>query len=181
MYIPLMAFITYVLLVGLCLGAQYKFTPDVLGLTSSTASVTVLLEVLLIKLSLVVLNFPPVSFLDLIAYSGYKFVPTTVSILLGLALGTYGFYAAFVYTSLMMSIFLVRTYKTLIPKSSVSNSNALRNYFLLVIGAIQFLLIYFLCYIDFNGFGFLGGDSILSGGNSGDNSGAESVSGGISQ
>ena len=75
MYIPAMAFITYMLLVGLALGQRSVFTPEVLGLTSSKAAAVVLAEVLAIKASFYILNIPgEVVVLDLIAYMGYKFV-----------------------------------------------------------------------------------------------------------
>jgi hypothetical protein len=52
-----------------------RFTPDVLGMTSTTALFIILAEVLITKLGLYILAIPAdVPVLDLIAYSGYKFV-----------------------------------------------------------------------------------------------------------
>ncbi|KAJ3134683.1 hypothetical protein HK100_003446 [Physocladia obscura] len=76
LYIPIMSFVTYVLLVGVTLNMRKKFEPEVLGLTSSTALVVVAFEVLLFKLCCYLLSVATeVPFLDLIAYCGYKFVP----------------------------------------------------------------------------------------------------------
>ena len=75
MYIPAMAFVTYMLFVGMALGQRNAFTPEILGLTSSKAAAVVLVEILAIKGSVYALNIPgEVIFLDLIAYMGYKFV-----------------------------------------------------------------------------------------------------------
>ncbi|KAJ3410269.1 hypothetical protein HDV05_003975 [Chytridiales sp. JEL 0842] len=76
MYLPAMAFVTYVLLVGMLFGYRKSFTPDALGITSTTALFIVACEVLFFKLGCYLLNVQSeVSFLDLIAYCGYKFVP----------------------------------------------------------------------------------------------------------
>ena len=47
MYIPTMAFITYILLAGLSLGTEGQFKPEVLGEIMSAAIGWVVLEVLL--------------------------------------------------------------------------------------------------------------------------------------
>uniref|UniRef100_A0A8B9YUK5 Protein YIF1 n=1 Tax=Bos mutus grunniens TaxID=30521 RepID=A0A8B9YUK5_BOSMU len=52
LYIPTMAFITYVLLAGMALGIQKRFSPEVLGLCASTALVWVVMEVLALLLGI---------------------------------------------------------------------------------------------------------------------------------
>ena len=75
MYIPLMAFITYMLLIGVALGQRSAFTPEVFGLTSSKAAAVVVFEILAIKAIGYVIDIPgEATFLDLTAYMGYKFV-----------------------------------------------------------------------------------------------------------
>ncbi|XP_077049151.1 protein YIF1B isoform X2 [Agelaius phoeniceus] len=51
LYIPAMAFLTYILLAGLALGTQNRFSPDSLGLVASSALAWLLLEVLSVLLS----------------------------------------------------------------------------------------------------------------------------------
>ncbi|KAF9908604.1 hypothetical protein BX616_000080, partial [Lobosporangium transversale] len=75
MYIPVMAFVTYVLLIGISMGADNKFSPEILGPTASSALAVILLEFTMIKLVIYLLNITSeVPILDLLAYSGYKFV-----------------------------------------------------------------------------------------------------------
>lgn len=110
LYIPTMAFVTYVLLVGFVLGTNLKFTPEVLGVTSSTGLFVLAVEVLLIKTGFYLLNCGNVAIYDLIAYCGYKFVGLVLNILVGLVLGPgYIFYAVTVYSGISMAIFMVRT------------------------------------------------------------------------
>ncbi|NXF85237.1 YIF1B protein, partial [Eubucco bourcierii] len=52
LYIPVMAFITYILVAGLALGTQNRFSPDSLGLQASSALAWLILEVLAVLLSL---------------------------------------------------------------------------------------------------------------------------------
>jgi len=130
LYIPLMAFVTYVLLVGFFMGTRFKFTPDVLGTTSSTAVATIIIEVILLKLSTWLWNFPPIPILELLAYSGYKFVGITVNIISGIIFGNYGFYVSFLLTNVSTCLFLVYTFKALIPTPLGSTQSVLlRNYF----------------------------------------------------
>lgn len=57
---------------GVCFS---RFSPEVLGLCASTALVWVIIEVLVMLLSLYLLAVhSDLSTLDLIAYSGYKYV-----------------------------------------------------------------------------------------------------------
>ncbi|KAJ3197215.1 hypothetical protein HK101_005245 [Irineochytrium annulatum] len=76
LYIPSMAFVTYVLIVGAMYGAAKNFTPDALGLTSTTALVVSVCEILFVKLGCYLLSISSdAPFMDLVAYCGYKFVP----------------------------------------------------------------------------------------------------------
>jgi len=75
MYIPVMAFVTYILLSTLLAGLRGAFRPELLGLTATNAFAVVVIELLLLKLGTYLLNISNESqWLDLVAYSGYKFV-----------------------------------------------------------------------------------------------------------
>ena len=75
MYIPTMAFVTYILLSTLIAGLNGKFEPQLLGLTFSNAAVIILLELVVLWLGRYFLNISSESQIyDLVAYSGYKFV-----------------------------------------------------------------------------------------------------------
>jgi len=132
LYIPAMAFITYILVVALFMGSTFRFTPEVLGLTASTGLFALGFELLLIRLGLFIFGFPAIPLLDLLAYTGYKyvgcvhFIPhllTTLSqsdetppnhcrvtqiTLAGIFLGNLAFYIVFALHALFMGSFMVR-------------------------------------------------------------------------
>lgn len=114
MYIPLMALVTYILLSAMLAGLRGEFQPDLLGYTATWAFFIVAMEILLLKFGCYLLSITNESqLLDLIAYSGYKFVgaiiTTLVSSLLSGGRGTGGWagWAVFSYTYLANALFLV--------------------------------------------------------------------------
>ena len=75
LYIPAMAFITYIITAGVSLGVDSRFAPDLLGILSSQVFGWLLLEICVLALALHLLNIQSsLNYLDLLAYSGYKFV-----------------------------------------------------------------------------------------------------------
>lgn len=114
MYIPVMALVTYILLSTLLAGLRGQFQPELLGYTASTAGVVVILEILLLKLGCYFLSISNESqLLDLVAYSGYKFVGIIVTVAVAEVVnggkGTGGWigWSVFFYTFLANSLFLV--------------------------------------------------------------------------
>jgi len=150
LYIPTMAFVTYVLILGYMWGAAYKFTPEVLGTTASRGLFALTIEVCLIKMVFYLLNIGSLPFLDIAAYCGYKFVGIVVTIIGGFIFGSYGFYVLLVTTSLFMAIFMVKALRGVIPElggfGGSGSSDKLRKYFLLSIGLLQPLFAYYLAY-----------------------------------
>jgi hypothetical protein len=70
-----MAMVTYVLLVGWVSGQKRTFTPEVLGMTATSAIALTCVEVLMIKIGCYLLNIGSgVALTELIAVTGYKFV-----------------------------------------------------------------------------------------------------------
>jgi len=140
LYIPLMFFVTYILLVGFIFGAKGKFTPQVMASTGSLGLGVLTLEVLMIRAGLYLINAKSVPWFDLIAYRGYKFVGLVVVLLVS-CIHRYCYYPVLVYCAAMMGLFLMRTYRRIIlpPGHSLSNGDvAKRNYFLLFIAVVQF-------------------------------------------
>ncbi|XP_034454377.1 protein YIF1A isoform X4 [Hippoglossus hippoglossus] len=112
LYIPTMAFITYILLTGMALGIQQRFSPEVLGLCASTALVWIIIEVLVMLLSLYLLTVhSDLSTFDLIAYSGYKYVGMIFTVLCGLLFGSDGYYVGLAWSSCALMFFIVRSLK----------------------------------------------------------------------
>uniref|UniRef100_A0A8C6D697 Protein YIF1 n=1 Tax=Moschus moschiferus TaxID=68415 RepID=A0A8C6D697_MOSMO len=103
-----MAFITYVLLAGMALGIQKRFSPEVLGLCASTALVWVVMEVLALLLGVYLATVrSDLSTFHLLAYSGYKYVGMILSVLTGLLFGSDGYYVALAWTSSALMYFIV--------------------------------------------------------------------------
>lgn len=110
LYIPVMAFVTYVLVAGVVLGTQDRFTPEQLGMQASTALVWVIIELLATVLSLYIMNLnADLKYTDCLAYSGYKFVGMIFSLLGGLIFQATGYYVALLWFGAALAFFLVRT------------------------------------------------------------------------
>lgn len=123
LYIPTMAFITYILLAGMALGIQKRFSPEVLGMCASTALVWIIIEVLVMLLSLYLLTVhSDLSTFDLVAYSGYKYVGMIVTVLCGLLFGSDGYFVALAWSSCALMFFIVRSLKMKILPSISSDS-----------------------------------------------------------
>lgn len=115
MYIPVMSLVTYILLSTLIAGLRGEFQPELLGYTASMALVVVVVEILGLKLGCYLLSISNQSqLLDLVAYSGYKFVGVIVTISVaeivngGKGTGGWVGWTVFFYTFLANSLFLVR-------------------------------------------------------------------------
>jgi len=154
LYIPSMAFITYILLAGMALGIQKRFSPEVLGLCASTALVWLIIEVLAMLLSLYLLTVhTDLSTFDLIAYSGYKYVGMIFTVLCGLLFGSDGYYVALAWSSCALMFFTVRSLKMKILSSLSSDSMGaggasakprLRLYITVATAVFQPIIIYWL-------------------------------------
>ena len=115
MYIPVMSLVTYILLSTLIAGLRGQFQPELLGYTATTALVVVIIELMILYLGCYLLSISNTSqLLDLVAYSGYKFVGVIVTIAVaeivngGKGTGGWVGWSVFIYTFLANSLFLVR-------------------------------------------------------------------------
>ncbi|KAG4067302.1 hypothetical protein HA402_000293 [Bradysia odoriphaga] len=112
LYIPTMAYITYVVLAGLVLGMQNRFTPEQLGILASSALAYSLFELGIYLITLYITNIPTtLTALDLVAYSGYKYAIIVTCILVMILFRQVGYYATLVYCSLSLGFFLLRSLK----------------------------------------------------------------------
>lgn len=114
MYIPVMAIVTYILLSTLLAGLRGQFHPEVMGLSATAAFAVVAIEILGLKFGTYILSISNDSqLLDLVAYSGYKFVGVIVTLVLaeilngGRGTGGWAGWAIFTYTFLANAFFLV--------------------------------------------------------------------------
>ncbi|XP_064295799.1 latent-transforming growth factor beta-binding protein 4-like, partial [Phalacrocorax carbo] len=107
LYIPTMAFITYILVACLVLGTQNRFSPDSLGLQASSALAWLIVEVLAILLSLYLLAVnTSLTTIDLIAFIGYKYVGMNLGLIAGLVFGRSGYYVVLSWCCLSIFVFM---------------------------------------------------------------------------
>ncbi|EAQ89643.1 hypothetical protein CHGG_06262 [Chaetomium globosum CBS 148.51] len=129
MYIPVMSLVTYIFLQALISGLKGQFQPELFGYIATTAVVAVIVEILGLKLGCYLLSISNESqLLDLVAYSGYKFVGVIVTISVAEVVnggkGTGGWigWSVFIYTFLANSLFLMRSLKyVLLPENNNDN------------------------------------------------------------
>ncbi|KAF2237870.1 ER to Golgi transport protein-like protein Yif1 [Viridothelium virens] len=132
MYIPVMAFVTYILLSTLLAGLRGAFHPELLGLTATTAFGVVIFEILGLKLGCYILSISNESqLLDLVAYSGYKFVGIIVTLVVaeivngGKGTGGWVGWGVFLYCYFADAFFLLRSLRyVLLPESRPDQSSA---------------------------------------------------------
>ncbi|KAM7540414.1 hypothetical protein Aperf_G00000038866 [Anoplocephala perfoliata] len=148
LYIPAMAFITYVIVAGVSLGVEGRFSPDLLGILCSQVFGWLLFEVCVLSLALYFLNLQSsLSRLDLLAYSAYKLVHMIVVVLMALVLSAPGYYFAILWTGLAFAFFLIRSLKLQILaqvgyQTSLSSRRGV--YFLVCSAIFQPLIIWWL-------------------------------------
>jgi hypothetical protein len=119
-----MSLVSYSLLSALCYGTAGKFNPEVIADVTSKCFLTQILEVLLIRFGFYMMQ-APVAFLDLICYTGYKYLGLTVNMGFGLGLGhlgygTSGFYVTFLWTAAAAFYFMLKTMTYNIPQETAS-------------------------------------------------------------
>ena len=145
LYLPVMSFITFVLLTGLIRGTRMQFTPAVLSDVTNACLVTQILEVAVIKLGLHLLSSATVPLLDLVAYTGYKYIGLVFNSLVGMLLGGTAYYVALVYTGCAAVFFMANTLSHVMEESdSHLSAPSKRNYLLLGTSGLQFLLMWWL-------------------------------------
>lgn len=141
LYIPVMSFVTYVLVVGFVFGTRNAFKAEVLANYFSRGLGVLTMEVLVIKLLLYLINARPTSWLDVIAYRGYKFIGVVLTIALGLFVPRL-YVPSLIYCATAMGIFLMRSHRRIILPRDMemheSQDLARRNAFLLFVCVLQY-------------------------------------------
>ncbi|KAI9722518.1 MAG: hypothetical protein M1828_004513 [Chrysothrix sp. TS-e1954] len=133
LYLPLMSFVTYILLSTLLAGLRGEFHPELLGGTATAAFAVVLVEIGILKLGCYLLSITNDSqIVDLVAYSGFKFVGIIVTVIVGElgsgGKGTGGYlgWATFFYTFFALAFFLLRSMKyVLLPETTPSGGGGM--------------------------------------------------------
>lgn len=143
LYIPLMSFISYVLLYGLSTGLTTYFSPEILINAVWRCMVVQSCEVGVIMISLHLIN-STLPFLDVYAYTGYKYVGLCVGAISKM-FGSFLSTLVIFYTSGMLAYFIFRTMVCLVPPTQTPSLIPVeRHYVLLGIALIQFMVALFL-------------------------------------
>ncbi|XP_053279542.1 protein YIF1B isoform X1 [Pleuronectes platessa] len=154
LYIPAMGFITYVLVAGLALGTQNKFSPELLGVQASSAFVWLVMEVLAVLLSLYLVTVnTDLTTIDLLAFSGYKYVGMIVGVVAGLLFGKPAYYLSLLWCCAAIFVFMIRTLRLKLLSEAAAEGrlvrgarNQLRMYLTMSIAAAQPIFMYWLTY-----------------------------------
>uniref|UniRef100_A0A0N4Z0P4 Protein YIF1 n=1 Tax=Parastrongyloides trichosuri TaxID=131310 RepID=A0A0N4Z0P4_PARTI len=136
LYIPLMAFITYVLLSGLVLGIQQRFTPEQLGVTASNVLIYLFLENIVIIISRYIMNLSnSLGFWHSLAFSSYKYVGMVVSLIAYLIFGKSVYNFVLLYCAIAIIFFLLRAVKCFImdPSNSYNENDRKKRKLYLII------------------------------------------------
>ncbi|ETV64232.1 hypothetical protein H257_18848 [Aphanomyces astaci] len=144
LYIPLMSFVTYILIVGYIKGASGRFNPDVITEVSTYCCLMQLVEICLMKLGLYLLN-SQINWLDLVSFTGYKYVALVINTVVHLILGYIPYYVVLAYTGIATSFFTLNGLKGTVPEPN-HDQRRFRNYMLLAMAVLQLLLIWWNSY-----------------------------------
>lgn len=109
-----------------------RFTPDVLSEVMSASLGTQALEITAIKTALFLVSAPQLPLMDLVAFTGYKYVGCVLTTLVGLLGVSLLYYACLVYTGVCMVSFMLNTLKASLPPSGGGGGEAQKRNFLLL-------------------------------------------------
>ena len=147
MYLPLMGFITFVLVH--CLSRWEEFHPDDLYNIGSLGILLGVVEVLAVKGASYVMNIPNWTFTDIVAICGYKFINLSVSIMLLMVLApmfgrsawiaAYLFGAAMAGLTVQKSLVAVGSYNANTQHYMGNSTGAMERLVALAAGGAQFL------------------------------------------
>ena len=137
-----MSFASYILLVGLAKGVGGAgFTPELLMQTIWRCLFLQIIETFII-IFIVSTKQIHAPFLDIFAYTGYKYLGLCINVLFRL----FGYYVSLissVYCSVMLAIFILKSFRSVVPKTATSGPPSV--VVQLVCGALQFVVTIILC------------------------------------
>ncbi|GJP42915.1 hypothetical protein CLOM_g2443 [Closterium sp. NIES-68] len=141
LYIPAMAFASYVVLAGLSAGLLGRFAPAFVNARVGKGLIGWFLEVLLLRTILYSLASGDAPLLDLVAYAGYMFVGISLTSL-SWVIWRMAYFPVLIWTSLCMAMFLVKTMKRVMFAETrhYDRDSSRHRYMLLAMGAAQFPL-----------------------------------------
>ncbi|KDP38688.1 hypothetical protein JCGZ_04041 [Jatropha curcas] len=145
LYIPLMAFGTYLVLAGFSLGINGKFSPEALSVQLANGLLCWLFQLLLLEATLRSLGDGDVPLLDVVAYGGYTFAAVSVAVLSRITC-RYCFYIVTLWESFCMGMFFVKIVKRILicEMRNCEKHSSKRHYLLLLLAIAQIPLLFWL-------------------------------------
>lgn len=124
LYIPVMSFVTYLLIVGVCLGVQEKFAPELLGIQASSALGWFVIEIGMIWLMMQILQIKSaLKTFDIMSFCGYKYLGMILCLMSSLLFNGLGYTLTLFYMCLAITYFMVRNLKLMILASPDDPNN----------------------------------------------------------
>jgi hypothetical protein len=137
LYIPIMGFITYILAKGLLFGIRSEFRPEKLGLVATRSLFLEGMFVLISKLVAYFIDILDLNTLDMVAFSGYKYVIIVLMFLLRMRFLTFFLK---IYLNLAFFFFLSRSMKGIVFGSSPAHKKR-KVYFLFMTVFMQIMIV----------------------------------------
>ena len=123
LYLPMMSFITYVLLCGYVKGTANSFTPEVLIQTLWRCLLLQLVETCVIRICINFMSVSTITFLDVLAYTGYKYVGLCFTVPIGI-LGYWIANIYCIYQAVALFYFVLKTLADATkPQRGVTNNS----------------------------------------------------------
>ena len=148
-----MSLITYVLLCAFCYGNAGQFDPEVITDVCTKCFLAQILEVVAIRVGFYLMQ-TSVPFLDLWAYTGYKYLGLCINVMVGLlgrlfALGgTTAYYVCFLWTASASAFFMLKIMSHTVPLQTAAEGPK-REFMVLAFAACQPLFMWFVSQTKF--------------------------------
>ncbi|KAH3663649.1 hypothetical protein OGAPHI_005050 [Ogataea philodendri] len=126
LYIPLMSFVSYVLLWAVFSGLNGTFHPQLLGYATTRTLAFYVVDIALIKISFYVLgvNQKNRKLWDLVSYSGYKFISILCLMMIkNFFSSSFAIYTGFLATICSLGFFLMRSLRYVVLPSGLEANN----------------------------------------------------------
>jgi len=165
LYIPVMGFVTYIIICSIVAGFAGGFKPEMLGIVASKALFLFAIDVVIVRLGYYLLSKVSQSVLDCAALCGYVFVGVALNELAQMIGGKWLLYPCLAFTWAGMSYFLMHTVRVIMltepsdPEVSYQASmdndgnfdssmreQSTRRYYLLFLALLQLVVMYFLAF-----------------------------------
>lgn len=126
LYIPLMSFVTYILLWAAFQGLNEKFHPKLFGYLASQTLAFSVVDIAFFKIGLYLLNCSQSSMWDLVAFSSYKYVVIIVLLCWKHLVGNgwVSYFPVVIVLTINLAVFLMRSLKFLVLPNSSATANS---------------------------------------------------------